>query len=109
MKKCPICNKGNLKEGKIEEEMFGVVLGRFKAEICSKCGESFISSETMKEIEEKAKKKGLWGLAEKVKVVKSGNSLVIRIPAKVAKFFKLRIGEELLIYPEKKKLTVEPM
>jgi YgiT-type zinc finger domain-containing protein len=109
MKKCPICNKGNLKEGKIEEKMFGVVLGRFKAEICDRCGESFVSSETMREIEEKAKKKGLWGLTEKVKVVKSGNSLAIRIPAKIAKFLKLDIGEELLIYPEKKKLTIEPV
>ena len=39
----------------------------------------------------------------------SGNSLAIRIPAKITKFLKLDIGEELLIYPEKKKLTIEPV
>ncbi len=55
--KCPICKKGILKKGKIKEEMFGVYLGKFPAEICSKCGESFTDEETTRKIEKAAKKK----------------------------------------------------
>ena len=54
MKKCPICEKGSLHEGIIEEEMFGIKLGKFKAEICDKCNESFIDDEVMGQIEKKA-------------------------------------------------------
>ena len=88
MKKCPICEKGNLKKGVIEEEMFGVSLGKFKGEICNKCNETFLDENAMEQIEKKAKQIGVWGLAEKIKVVKSGNSLAIRIPAKIAHFLK---------------------
>lgn len=109
MKKCPICGLGKLRNGKITEEMFGIRLGRFKAELCDKCGESFVNADTMREIEKKAKERGVWGLAKKVKVVKSGNSLAIRIPAKITKFLTLREGLELLIYPEKRKLIIEPV
>ncbi len=102
MKKCPICEKGNLKEGFIEEEMFGISLGKYKAEICDKCNESFIDGNAMKQIEKKAKELGIWGLAEKIKVVRTGNSLAIRIPAKLAHFFKLTEGSEVVVYPEGK-------
>jgi hypothetical protein len=40
MKKCPICDTGKLKKGEIEEEMFGIPLGRYEAEMCNTCGES---------------------------------------------------------------------
>jgi predicted nucleic-acid-binding Zn-ribbon protein len=110
MKKCPVCGKGSLKEGKVEEKIFGVSLGRFKAEICDGCGESFVGELVMKEIEKRAKKMGLWGLAKKIKVVRSGNSLAIRIPAEIAKFLKLEEGAEILIHPEgKDKLIAEVM
>ena len=100
MSKCPICEKGNLKEGIIEEEMFGIKLGKFKAEICDKCNESFIDEKAMEQIEKKAKELGIWGLAEKLKIVKTGNSLAIRIPAKIAHFLKLNEGSEIVMYPE---------
>ncbi|MBM4249965.1 MAG: AbrB/MazE/SpoVT family DNA-binding domain-containing protein [Euryarchaeota archaeon] len=35
-----------------------------------------------------------------MKVVKSGNSLCIRIPAKLARFLGLKEGREILVYPE---------
>jgi YgiT-type zinc finger domain-containing protein len=106
MKKCPICEKGKLHEGQIEEEMFGLFLGKFKAEICDQCNESFITEDAMKQIERKAKQMGIWGLAEKLKVVKSGNSLSIRIPAKIAHFLKLNEGKEVVVYPDGKKKMV---
>lgn len=108
MTKCPICEKGVLKKGQIEEEMFGISLGKFDAEICNKCGESFLSQDAMKTIEAKAKELGIWGLAKDMKIVKSGNSLSVRIPAKIAHFLDLHEGENVLLYPEgKKKIVVE--
>ncbi len=104
--KCPICEKGDLRNGEVEEEMFGVALGKFPAEICDKCGESFLDEEAMTKIEHKAKELGIWGLAEKLKVVKSGNSLVVRIPAKISKFLDIHVGDEILFYPEGKKKAV---
>lgn len=103
MKKCPVCGKGNLKPSMIEEKMFGFPLGKFKGELCDRCGENFLSQESMAEIETKAKEIGIWGLAEKIKVVKSGNSLCIRIPAKLARYLGLKEGRELLLYPEGEK------
>ncbi|HAB50687.1 MAG TPA: hypothetical protein DCE80_00680, partial [Ignavibacteriales bacterium] len=66
--KCPMCEKGALKKGKVKETMFGVELGEFPADICDKCGESFTNSVTTKRIEEAAKKKGMWGLGSMTKV-----------------------------------------
>lgn len=108
MKKCPVCEEGVLRTGTIDEEMFGVPLGRYDAEICDKCSESFLSQDAMILIEEKAKKLGIWGLAKKVKVSKSGNSIIVRIPAEFARFFGLKEGNEMLLYPQgKKKMTFE--
>jgi hypothetical protein len=108
MKKCPICKKGSLKLGVVEEEIFGMRLGKFKAEICDCCNESFVDEEEMRKIEEKAKKLGIWGLAQKLKVSKSGNSLVVRIPAKIAKLLCVKVGQEFLLHPEgKEKLILE--
>lgn len=105
--KCPICKKGNLKNGKIIEIMFGIDLGEFPAEICSKCNESFTDEKTTRAIEEVAKKKGIWGLGKKTKITKTGNSLAIRIPKEIAKFLKLEEGKEAYVHPEENKLVVE--
>ena len=107
MQKCPMCNKGMLKKGKIKEYMFGTYLGEFQADICSKCGESFTDSATIKKIEESAKEKGIWGLSAKTKITKTGNSLAIRIPKKLAEYLKLKNGKEAFIHPENHKLIIE--
>lgn len=107
MTKCPICNKGKLKKGFIEERMFGVYLGKFPAEICSNCKESFTDEAVTKKIEEIAKSKGIWGLGVKTKITKAGNSLVVRIPKKLADFLKLKQGRETFIHPEDHKLIIE--
>lgn len=80
--------------------MFGADLGEFDAEVCDECGETFLDSGSMKTLETRAKKAGVWGLGEKLKVVKSGNSLVIRIPARLAKHLKLKSGTEVYVHPE---------
>ncbi len=65
---CPMCEEGTLTEGKIRENMFGVYLGEFPAEICNKCGESFTDDKTTNAIQESAKRKGIWGLGRKTKI-----------------------------------------
>ena len=105
--KCPICEKGILMKKKIKETMFGVYLGEFPAEVCTKCGESFTDIETTKKIEAVAKKKGIWGLGMKTKIMKSGNSLAVRIPKKIADYLNLKQGKEAFIQPQDHKLVIE--
>jgi len=108
LKKCPICGEGTLIRKKVDEKMFGVSLGAFPEWVCDRCGESFTDENTTRAIIDRAKQKGIWGLGKKVKVVKSGNSLVVRIPKEIADFMGLEKGQELFIRPEgKSKLTVE--
>ena len=92
---------------KIKETMFGVYLGEFPAEVCTKCGESFTNIETTKKIEAIAKKKGIWGLGMKTKIMKSGNSLAVRIPKKIADYLNLKQGKEAFIQPQDHKLVIE--
>ncbi len=108
MARCLACGKGELHRGKVREQMFGVDLGEYPAEICDSCGESFVDQKAMGKIEARAKELGLWGLAKKVSIAKSGNSLVVRIPAELARFLKLKGGEDALVRPEgREKIVVE--
>ncbi len=66
--KCPVCSKGELKESKTKEYMFGVFLGQYPSRICANCGESFTDTATTKQIEEAARKKGVWGLSALTKI-----------------------------------------
>ena len=108
MVECPVCGKGKLRQRKVREEMFGIDLGEYPADICDSCGESFVDQDAMKKIEARAKEMGLWGLAKKVSIAKSGNSLVVRIPAELARFLRLKGGEDALVRPEgREKIVVE--
>lgn len=106
--RCPACEKGTLEKGKIKETMFGVYLGEFPAEICSKCNESFTDEKTTKTIEEAARKKGIWGLGKKTKITKTGNSIAVRIPKEIVDFLNLKVGKEAYIHPERNKIIIEP-
>ncbi|MHB8585058.1 MAG: AbrB/MazE/SpoVT family DNA-binding domain-containing protein [Thermoplasmatota archaeon] len=80
--------------------MFGIDLGEFDAEVCNACGETFLDEAQMAELEQRARRAGVWGLGQKVKVAKSGNSLVLRIPADLARFLKLKAGTEVFLHPD---------
>lgn len=105
--KCPICEKGELKQRKVKEILFGVDLGEFPAEVCTNCGESFTNEDVTRKIEEVAKQKGIWGLGKRTRITKSGNSLAVRIPKELADYLQLKNGEEAYIHPEKKKIVIE--
>lgn len=106
--KCPICNKGELKKGKVKYEEFGIYFGEYPAEVCSYCKEPYFDSATIVKIQEKSKKLGLFGLAKRTVVGVSGNSLAVRIPKEVAKFVHLKKGIPVLVKPEsREKITVE--
>ena len=51
------------------------------------------------EIENEVKKRRLFGLEKKIAVVKSGNSLVFRIPPEIVSFSKIKQKDEVLIFP----------
>ncbi len=81
--------------------MFGVDLGTDDADVWDSCGESFLSPESVDRVQERAKDLGLWGLASKGKIVKSGNSLVVRIPAPLARYLKMKSGQDVLGAPDR--------
>lgn len=104
--RCPVCGKGALHLDRVPQEMFGVDLGAYEAEVCDRCGETFLSADSVDAIEKRAKELGLWGLASKVKVVRSGNSLVVRIPSPLARYLKLKSGQEVLVAPDRARRLV---
>lgn len=105
--KCYICEKGSLKEEKVDYKLYGVSIGKFDAEVCDKCGETFFDENTSQKMTEIAKKKGLWGLQTKTKIGQSGTTLDIRLPKRIIEFLNLKKGKEVEIYPEgKDKLVI---
>jgi|SRR3989344_2790909 len=100
--KCYICEKGNLMNKIVDYKLYGVDLGKFKAEACDKCGEIFYDEETSKKMTEISKKKGLWGLQSKTKIGQSGSTLDIRLPKKIIDFLDLKKGSEVELSPEGK-------
>lgn len=100
MDRCPVCQEADLKPARVRERLFGVELGEFDGEECPACGETFLDEEAMAAIERKAREAGVWGLGKTLKVARSGNSLVIRIPADMARYLHLEAGTEVYVHPE---------
>lgn len=99
--KCPVCGRGALKPVTVHEDMFGLDLGDYPGEECSRCGETFVPADALGLIQARARKVGLWGLASKVKLARSGSSLVVRIPAKLARDLKVKNGQGVVVSLEK--------
>jgi YgiT-type zinc finger domain-containing protein len=99
---CPACRTGSLHRKSVRQVMFGVDLGSYPAEVCSECGEAFLTGESVHQVEARAKELGLWGRASKVKVARSGNSLVVRIPSSLARYLDLKSGQEVTVVPDQK-------
>ena len=105
--KCPNCN-GKLHEEKATYFYGETKLGDFDAEVCQKCGEIFFTEGASDVIDKKAKELGVWGIGQEGKIGYSGNSIIVRVPKKIAKFLNFKEGKSVYIRPEgKKKLVVE--
>jgi len=105
--KCPICD-GKLVRKKVAYAVYGINLGNFMADVCTKCGEQWFNEKTSKQIEEIEKKKGLFGLSKESKISYGGNSLIIRIPKKIVEFMKIKKETPVLVHPHgKNKIEIE--
>ncbi|MBI2564914.1 hypothetical protein HYV79_02890 [Candidatus Woesearchaeota archaeon] len=99
---------GKLKKSFCSVEFFGHDFGERACEICTSCGSEFLSDQTVEEIECEVKKRKLFGLEKQVTVVKSGNSLVFRIPPEIAKFLKIHPKKIARMFPlDEKRLAIE--
>lgn len=105
--KCYECNKGKLIKKKVEYRKYGILIGKYPAEVCDKCNETFFEGKVVEEIEKKVKEMGLWGLRKKIKVGTSGNALDIKLSKDIIKFLGLHKGKEMEIEPvNKQKIEV---
>lgn len=98
---CEECG-GKIIHKEVDYLLLGQNLGKFPADVCTKCDEQVFDEEVSGKIGITAKQKGLWGLQAKTKAGKTGNSFNILINSKIAKFLELKKGEDVTLYPEAK-------
>ncbi len=96
---CDECG-GKVVRKKVDYIYLGENLGKFDAEICTRCHNQVFDEKTFQKIENLAKIRGIWGLAAKSRVSQVGNSVAVTINKKVAGFVNLKKGEEVRVYPE---------
>ena len=102
---CEECG-GKIIHKLVDYVLLGENLGKFPADVCTKCGEQVFDEEVSGKIDIIAKQKGLWGLQAKTRIGKIGNSFNVLINSKIAKFLDLKKGEEVVVYPESKNKLV---
>ncbi len=96
---CYNCGKEGLQKKKVEFIQLGISLGKFDALVCPHCEETMFEGHVSTQIEQKAKEKGIWGLARKGRVGTSGSSLDVKVPKAIAEILDLKKGRELIIEP----------
>lgn len=105
--RCEECG-GAIVKSDVDFKLYGVSLGKFPAQTCSKCGEECFDEKTSEHIDTVAKEKGLWGLSATSRIGVAGDSFIIRINKRLAEFLDLKKGEEVSLRPESKnKIIVE--
>ncbi len=105
--KCVICG-GRTKEKIVDYKELGISFGKYKAEVCENCGETYFDENIAEKIQQKSKQLGLFGLAKKAKVAEIGNSIAIRIPKDIAGLLNLKKGKEVTLLPkDKHNLNIE--
>ncbi len=97
--KCVLCN-GKTVERLVEYTEFNAGLGKFKANVCERCGEQYFDEKIVEQIQNLSKKLGLFGLAKKSKIAQVGNSIAIRIPKEIVRFLNLKKGKEVVLFPK---------
>src|SRR3989344_8998916 len=99
MKKCPICEKGELIE---VDDIVSEIEGHFfieKGSRCNFCGEEFIPEKISQKTIEIARRLGIWGEPLKLhrKLSKSARGTVLRIPIDIEENLHLKGDEKVLI------------
>ncbi len=100
--KCPICNKGELKKQRVAVEKYGTLIGTFKADVCSACGEQIFDSKEATKVEEKIKELGLWGAPVPTRIYKVGGNFVVSIKKKIAQALGINKPMDVILIPEAK-------
>ena len=99
---------GKLVSTPMPVEYFGIDFGIREGHACTKCGDEYLTEEVWQEVENKAKELGLFGIERKVRVRKSGNSLVVSIPPEIAKYLGITKESLVSLVPTgKRKIEIE--
>ena len=109
MKRCLICNNGEMiKVEDITLEIEGYIF-IVKGERCTECNEEFPYEEETQKTIITAKKLGVWSEPLKLyrHLSKSGGGLVLRIPADIEKQLKLSDDTEIEISKVGNKIIIE--
>lgn len=104
-KVCEECG-GKIVKKKVDYTYLGEFVGKFDAEVCTKCGEEVFDEGVSDKIGGIIKEKGLYGLSARAKVGKVGSSLDVKINKKIADYMGIKKGEMVTIYPENKKRLI---
>ena len=110
MRKCMVCEKGNLmKVEDITLEIEGYIF-IVKGERCSNCNEEFPYEEETQKTISVARKLGVWPEPMKLyrHLSKSGGGLMLRIPSDLEKQLKLNENVEIAITKVGNKIVIEP-
>ncbi len=99
---CYNCQKAEMYKKKVDFIQFGITLGKFDALVCPQCHETMFEGHVSKQIETKAKEKGIWGLARKSHIGTSGSSLDVKVPKSIVDVLNLKKGQEIIIEPTAK-------
>ncbi|MBI4448412.1 hypothetical protein HY641_00100 [Candidatus Woesearchaeota archaeon] len=99
---------GKLKRSFCTVEFFGISFGERPCEVCTTCDSEFLDDAVLHDIEAEVKKKRIFGLQEEIQATKSGNSLVFRVPPKIAKFAGITTKTRARMYPaDKSRIEIE--
>ena len=110
MRKCAVCEKGNLvKAEDITLEVEGYIF-IVKGERCSSCNEEFPYEEETQKTISIARKLGVWPEPMKLyrHLSKSAGGLMLRIPSDLEKQLKLNENAEISITKVGNKIVIEP-
>lgn len=104
---CPCGSKVTWQKKRIEIQ--GIDCGILDVEYCDKCGSEYFPEESMVIIEQKLRQAGIWGTDRKeITFWKSGNTVVLRLPVKLARNLNLKAHMKAMLYQEgKNKLVIE--
>jgi YgiT-type zinc finger domain-containing protein len=106
--KCPICEKGTLKNKIVDVVRHGIFIGHFKADVCSHCGEQIFDSRVVSSIHAKMVDLGMFG-SEKATVYKVGGSFAIALKSSLSKALGITKSSKPTVYAQlkEKRLIVE--